>query len=240
MTRSEAEGLPGRNIGKEVLLARPIPLIPQEQVDLYSADSLQLKRARLFDPSTLIATLRGAHSTRVYAIDIGGDKIAAQSYQINKGRLQTVERREPLRRKLGGGYIEYMERIAEETDGGKGYVIGISFGDPIERTKPKHTYLSELKKDLNGRYDGDMANIFPQAISIGGDNDAVAGCIAGVTHAVSNNPAIEKVLYVIHGNGYGGAIWTRNEGILYAAEPGHIPVIDQLNPFGRNEPCGQP
>jgi predicted NBD/HSP70 family sugar kinase len=72
---------------------------------------------------------------------------------------------------------------------------------------------------------------------VDGDNDAVAGAVASAVEATRSNKEIKKVLFFINGGGVGGAAWV--DGILKKAEPEHVQVIPDLNPFNMYVPCGQ-
>jgi predicted NBD/HSP70 family sugar kinase len=70
-------------------------------------------------------------------------------------------------------------------------------------------------------------------------NDAEAGIMAGALEAALRLPVTRNVIYVINGSGLGGAVLADN--IIYAAEPGHIAVVEHLNRFGgfnQLKPCG--
>lgn len=57
--------------------------------------------------------------------------------------------------------------------------------------------------------------------------------------AVMRFPGARDVIYVINGSGLGGAALANNT--IYAAEPGHVAVVGQLNSFNglsQRKPCG--
>ncbi|HVA96498.1 MAG TPA: ROK family protein [Candidatus Acidoferrales bacterium] len=235
-----------RPIGVERLLASPVPDIPQAQLARYDRKSLQMRKVREVGPGQPAEAARTvADGTIVLKFDIGGDKIAAGGSVTENGTLVDKGSAQPFQSQDGVGYLDYMEAFAEATDGGRGLVIGTSFAGPVDGTRPiVGTNVRTFKRELDEKYGGDMANIFPNAETVAGGNDGETGTVEAVAQAFAEHPEVNKVIFVIHGGGYGGSVWERDKasgdkGSLDAAEPGHIPVVAELNPFNRTAACGQ-
>jgi predicted NBD/HSP70 family sugar kinase len=67
-------------------------------------------------------------------------------------------------------------------------------------------------------------------------NDAEGGIMAASLEAARRFPDVRDVIYVINGSGLGGAVLTGN--VIYATEPGHIQISEELNTHGQRRSCG--
>ena len=227
--------------GIEKLTTHEVPTIPQEQLDEYKPENLQFRQAGFFNPSEVLGILRRALHIRVGTVDIGGDKIATDIREYGKDdKFSVVVTKEPKKSKEGADYVAHAEEAAGMFRENGVKAIGTSFAGPIEGTKPiVATNIPILQKELDEKYQGDLANIFISSGDevVAGDNDAISGLMAATIEAYRKNPKLKRVIYLIHGGGLGGAVW--EDGQMIAAEPGHVPVIDEMNPFEIDEPCGQ-
>jgi len=90
-----------------------------------------------------------------------------------------------------------------------------------------------LVSDLQKFCGGDISNLFSTPVVM--DNDAVAGTKATSVYIAKVNPDIRKIVYAIVGGGVGGT--ELEENMINPAEPGHVKVIDTLNPFNQTVLC---
>jgi predicted NBD/HSP70 family sugar kinase len=215
------------------LANREIPDLIPAQIERFTAEALQAKSVRSFDPHATLDQLRNGGEKSVMAVDIGGDKLIALSYRVRDGLL--VQLAEVLFRQGDGGsaYLEGLEDLAALSRHER-LPVGVSFAGPIDGTRPlAGPNLPIFIAELHNRHDGDFAELFP-TISVA--NDAEAGIMASSVEAVKRYPETRHVIYVINGSGVGGAVLTDNA--VLAAEPGHIPVDARLNRFNQAKPCG--
>lgn len=217
----------------DLLANRQIPDLVPEQVERFTLEALQAKPVRSFDPQATLHQLQTCSEKTVVAVDIGGDKLIALSYDVRDGLL--LQLAEILVRQGDGGsaYLDGLEEVADLARR-KMLSVGISFAGPTDGTKLlAGPNLPVFITELRDRYGGDFAGLFP-AVAVA--NDAEAGIMAGALEAVKRYPETRNVIYVINGSGLGGAVLTGN--MIFAAEPGHIQVEAGLNPFGQQKPCG--
>ena len=235
-------GVPGLHPAAKELVKREIPhAFIDAQLARYTPEATQIRSVRRFDPFAVSDRLIGmAGNNFAIAVDAGGKKEAIEVVGIKPdGRLESIGRMQPFRSVQGEGYMEKIDAVARQTDGGRDFAVGFSVAGPTDGTKPEVlTNLSKMQDDLaEPPYNGDLANAFPNATSVDGDNDAITGAVAAAIEATRENANIKKVLFIINGGGLGGAVWA--DGEMMAAEPGHIAAISELNPFGRDTLCGQ-
>ena len=177
--------------------------------------------------------MRAGGEKTVVAVDIGGDKLIALSYDVRDGLLLQLAELVVRRGDGGSAYLDGLEEVADLARR-KMLPVGISFAGPTDGTKLlAGPNLPVFIAELHDRYGGDFARLFP-AVAVA--NDAEAGIMAGALEAAKRYPETRNVIYVINGSGLGGAVLTEN--MIFAAEPGHIPVEARLNPFGQQKPCG--
>lgn len=217
----------------ELLASRPVPDLMPEQIERFTTGALRAKSARIFDPQATLHELLVGGEKIVLAVDIGGDKLVAWSYDVRDGLLLQLEEVLVRRSDGGSGYLDGLEKVADLARRDM-LSVGISFAGPINGTKLlAGPNLATLIAELHDRHNGDFANLF-QAVALA--NDAEAGIISGGLEAAKLYPEMRNVIYVINGSGLGGAVLTNN--IIFSAEPGHIEVEPQLNPFGQHKSCG--
>lgn len=243
--------------GVDRLLAYPVPGIPSEQLNYYRRENLQMRPAGSFNVAETIALQQRSVGTRVGYYDVGADKAAAGILEVGKdgnfGVLVNMDPRIKQDGEEGGtGYVAFGEDARAMFNANGVLIVGTSFAGPTRGTQPEvATNIRVMKRDLDSRYHGDLAELFQPAepaspedkVTVAGDNDGVAALVAATIEARKRNPQVERVYSFIFGGGNGGSI-SEIDPItdvvqLIASEPGHVPVIPEMNPFGRVEACGQ-
>jgi predicted NBD/HSP70 family sugar kinase len=220
-------------IGYERLVGRLVPGLVPDQIERFTFDALQAKSVRSFDPRATLDQLRTGGERSILAADIGGDKLTSWSYEVRDGQLLQLSEALAVRGDGGAAYLDGLEKVAELARR-QMLPAGISFAGPTAGTRLlAGPNLGTFIAELNDRYDGDFVNLFP-AVAVA--NDAEAGIMAGALEAVSRYPDTRNVIYLINGSGLGGAILRDN--VVFASEPGHIPVDPKLNPFKQKRACG--
>jgi predicted NBD/HSP70 family sugar kinase len=219
--------------GYGLLASRQVPDLVPEQVERFTVEALQAKPVRSFDPQTTLHQLESGGEKTVVAVDIGGDKLIAWSYDVRSGLLLQLAEVAVRRGDGGSGYLDGLEEVADLARR-KILPVGISFAGPLDGTRlVAGPNLPVFVKELHDRHGGDFAGLF---LAVAVANDAEAGIMAGALEAARLYPETRNVIYVINGSGLGGAVLTCNR--IYAAEPGHIQVEPRLNPFDQTKPCG--
>jgi predicted NBD/HSP70 family sugar kinase len=218
------------------LLQREIAELNQDQIDLFSFKKIHAKSASIFDAQNAVNILKDKVGSKVLGIDIGGDKLLAQSYTVTPEGLSVDELyHEKQKIQDGAGYLESLEKAALFTRE-QSIPAGISVGLPLEGTKPPRDSdkLSALVDGLNSKYDGDFSKLpFDKLVCL---NDAPAGLISGALHANLIFKDINTVIYIINGGGIGAAVLKDNA--ITATEAGHIEVIADLNKYQVQHECG--
>ncbi len=220
--------------GSRCLLAdMVVPKLIDSQIAKFTIESLRAIRTRSFDPHATLHTLSATRGAGVVAIDIGGDKLIATSYNVRQGTL--IQEGKPLVKEgtAGAGYIDVLEKVSALART-RLLPIGVSYAGPIQGSKVlAGVNIPVFMRDFQLRYNGDFANLHSQMTLV---NDAEAGVMAASLEAVRRYPAARHVIYVINGSGIGGAVL--KDGAIYATEAGHIPAEGDLNSFGQQRPCG--
>lgn len=217
-----------------------VPELNGVQLDLYTRESLHVQEVGAFDPGAAVRKLEASEGKEVIALDIGGDTIAVTRYEVQDGALTPVIEIVSGPTKAGKNYLSVMEGAALSAQGDN-LPVGISFAGPTEGIRPiAGPNVSELMEELSA-YGGNFKEAEGEGILYGEhlgavSNDAVAGLYAGALEAARQNPNLKNVIYLINGSGIGGAVL--KNGQIFAVEPGHVPVVEALNPTGRTESCG--
>jgi predicted NBD/HSP70 family sugar kinase len=215
------------------LAERQVPALVCQQIERFTLESLQAKPVRTFDAAAALHTLRRGSQTNAIAVDIGGDKLVWSSFEARDGLLLQPEIGSVSQGDGGSGYLQVLEHVADIARR-KMFPVGISLAGPTDGSRLLASpNLPVFLADLHAKYGGDFSRIFP-AVQLA--NDAEAGIIAGALEAVKRYPMLRNVLYIINGSGLGGAVL--NDNVIYAAEPGHVEVDVQLNPFKQRKVCG--
>lgn len=222
-----------------MLTDRKIPFIYPDQLDLITYDKMHVDKLGVFDPARVVAELKSSLGKRVYAVDIGGDKLAGQEFEVNgEGQVQplrnqTLELKVKNEDSYGANFIDALEQIASYANR-KQLAVGISYGAPIKDSKPTENHkFSSLINHLDTKHSGSFRNLFHK---FGGAiNDGPAGLIAGSIEAYKRYGSTEAI-YLINGGGIGLALLSH--GNIYATETGHSPLSKELNKYQIDEPCG--
>ena len=220
--------------GAGLLNQQPTTSLLPEQVLEFNTEALHAKAVRRFNARKVRTRLRAAEGNAVIVIDIGGDKLAASYFTVQNGNVQRV--RDIVNRQGIGGGRGYLGALLEvhELAFREKVPVGISFAGPTDGTRLLAApnlpfFIQEFGQD----YGGDFANLFPEVVVT---NDAEAGIMAGALEAITRYPDTQDVIYLINGSGLGGSVLTGET--IFAAEPGHIKVVSQLNVFDQHKLCG--
>lgn len=210
-----------------------VPELISEQVRRFTTKSLQAKPVRRFDPQVALGIMQRNDGEQVLAVDIGGDKIVASHFIMRHGAAR--EAGDVLRTNGdgGSGYLAALEDVAGLARR-RNLRVGISLAGPTDGTRLiASPNLPVFVAEFQQRYGSDFRNLFA-AVEV--TNDAEAGIMAGALEAARRFQGVQCVIYIINGSGLGGSVLTKNT--IYATEPGHIEIVDQLNVFGQRKPCG--
>jgi predicted NBD/HSP70 family sugar kinase len=219
---------------RELLTTFRVPELSREQLDLFTRESIRANPVGYFDPVEAQESLNQQNGKEVIAVDLGGDKIAATSFLVVNGKLQPKDNLKSLQSTGGKDYLNFLEQVSHQAERNN-TPVGISFAGPLEGTRPlAGPNIPILINELNDRYNGDFSNLFPTLKSL--SNDAVSGITAATVEAKRQLPETNEVIYLINGSGVGGSVFSKRE--IFATEVGHVPVIDSLNPYGQDKPCG--
>ncbi|HUZ53478.1 MAG TPA: ROK family protein [Streptosporangiaceae bacterium] len=167
------------------------------------------------------------------AIDIGGDKLIANMYSVQQGRL--VHEGSPMTKKRtgGAGYIEVL-KDASDYARANSVPMGISYAGPIQGTRVlAGVNVPVFIREFQENYGGDFSEIKSDITLV---NDAEAGLLAASLEAVRRYPGSRNFIYVINGSGIGGAVLRGDE--IIATEAGHIEIDNALNTFAQRSQCG--
>jgi predicted NBD/HSP70 family sugar kinase len=220
---------------------KPIPSekkLLSEQLELYKT-SLRRKKIRKFDIGRTLKNIANASGQKIIAIDIGGNKIETSIFLV-KGKNIVVDeasseklfKRNVFESDEGSGYLKYLELISKITEKTE-YLVGVSTAGTVDDTKLISSanipiFIDEFHKE----YGGDFSKLFNKAIVL---NDAAAGALASVFEERDGYLKCKNFIFFINGGGVGGAVITKGE--LWSTEPGHMPLIDELNFFAVSRVC---
>lgn len=192
----------------------------ERQLSLYTPDMVQARKVGDLDLGLLRKKIMSLKGETVAALDIGGDKARVQLWRGGRGKLKMVEEIGKIQHKNGYGVLNFLEQQAQVLKQ-KGLThIGISCAGITQGTRLKGSPNCEQLVSDMGKHGGDFAKIFSGQVSV--DNDAVAGLKAAVGAVDQSN-----VLFLIAGGGFGGAVYRHGE--YFTAEPGHVPLYQDLN-----------
>ncbi|MDB5184504.1 MAG: hypothetical protein JWN38_312 [Candidatus Saccharibacteria bacterium] len=218
----------------EPLTDRPVTPLLEEQLRYFTTEAMHVQPVMEFIPEKAAERLGIAEGTRLLGADFGGDKGAVRLFKIQNGQLVTQDDyKDDIQGDNGAGYLDTIKRAAAFA-AEQGIPLGISWGAPLDGTKPLyHPKAKTFLEELQAEFGGDMAAISPSITSV--VNDGPAGAIAGAMAAYQQTGA-DNVIFVINGGGLGSSIILN--GTLYAAEAGHVEGIEALNTYHQTEPCG--
>lgn len=209
------------------------------QVALFSKDSLRATPALPFNPHQFLDSLKMKHGTKILGIELGGDKLTSQLYQVQDQQLTPISEFKMMYSEHGKGYLAELEKLAKSID--EDTLIGISFAGPLDHeTHTLHAApnMQEFFTEFTeGTYGGKLENLFHNPLTV--VNDAVATIITASVHVARTDTRFTGLLLLIIGSGLGGAMWYQDKkgAHIIACEPGHIRVIPHLNPQEQTTPC---
>jgi predicted NBD/HSP70 family sugar kinase len=221
------------------LVERNVPSLSQEQLNLFQYEKMHITENGSFNPRQALERLRSVAGMHVYAIDLGGDKIAGQEFVVTPDggveplQSQELEIKAKNEGSHGAHYVEPLTEIAKYCND-KQISVGISYGAPMKGTKPlQNKKFTPLINYLQAKHDGDFKHLFP---TLGGSlNDGPAGLITGSIEA-NKRFGTDEAVYIINGGGFGLAVLV--DGKMYATETGHVELASQLNSFNVKGDCG--
>lgn len=225
----------------DLLTSLPIPYLQVEQLQQFSKESIMARPIEHFSTSEAMDAIRSQEGKPIVSIDFGGDKAAEIIWTVSDGSLIPEEAAIIVKKEDGGkNYLPFFETIAEAAKQ-SGMDVAISFGGPLDGTKPiSIPNAPELFAAMQRKYDGDFANLFPTLQAV--NNDAQAGIKAAalaVQRELINTGRLDpdgSIMFPINGGGFGLALLIH--GQIIATEVGHVPVIDILNQYRQQKPCG--
>ena len=207
-----------------------------EQLALFTKDNLKAKMALNLVDKKIGEAVKRSEGERVIAVDLGASKARSFLIQIQNGTPKALPESEEFTKTLKGrdgkGYVEFLQEISKLSKE-HNLKVGIATAGVVEGSRLlKSPNLTGFVEEINKKFEGDIARIFENNVSV--VNDAVAGTLASVLEVELSDPD-ENVIYFINGGGIGGAVITNGE--VWATEPGHVPVIDALNVFETQRQC---
>jgi predicted NBD/HSP70 family sugar kinase len=226
------------SLGKDFLTLLEVPDLSEEQMSLFTPESVTQQEMEEFNADKALMDLKNNEGKEVLTVDMGGDKVSRIFWKIKDGRLvantETIETTKKIDK--GANYTEFFEKAANEAKE-RGIDVAISFAGPLSGTCPQGIpNATDFKADLDKKYNGDFANLFPSLKAV--NNDAQAGIKTAAIEArrsgkLKENGALE---FVIDGGGFGLAFIKGNK--LIATEVGHTRLVDSLNWNKQTTPCG--
>lgn len=226
------------SLGKDYLTLAEIPNLSEEQMGLFTEESVTQQEMEDFNPDKALELLKENEGKEVLTVDMGGDKVSRIFWKIKNGQLIGDEENIKTTKKIdkGGNYMEFFETAAKEAKE-RGINVAISFAGPLSGTAPRGIpNATDFKVDLDKKYGGDFANLFPSLRAV--NNDAQAGIKTAAIEArrrgkLNENGALE---FVIDGGGFGLAFIKNNK--IIATEVGHAKLANSLNWNNQTTPCG--
>lgn len=222
-----------------LLTTLPYPSWYSSQVALFSKDSLRATPAVSFNPHQFLESLKLKQGTKILGIELGGDKLTSQLYQVQDQQLTQVTEFKKMYSEHGKGYLEELEKLAKSID--EDTLVGISFAGPLDhetRTLQAAPNMQEFFKEFKeSRYEGKLENLFHTPLTV--VNDAVATTLTASVQVARTDTRFTGLLLIIIGSGLGGAVWHQDKkgDQIISCEPGHIRVIPRLNPLEQTTHC---
>jgi len=211
----------------------PVPTLLAEQLQRFTINSMRVRRVRPFDASVSLSVLRECHGETVIAIDISGAELSASYFTVRDG---AVERTEDILAYQDDGGASYLTALRELSALARrdGLRVGVSVAGPVSGTRLLDApNLPGFAAQFRTAFGCDFTALFDD-VQVA--NDAEAGVMACALEAARRFSDTRDVLHVVNRVGLGGAVLTG--GWIYAAEPGHVRVTDQLNALGQRRECG--
>lgn len=212
----------------------PIPVLLEPQINKFTLDSIHAEQLISFNVNSAAEELKQHVGKRIIGADFGGDKGVAKLFDVvSDGMAIDPEFSQYVQGNGGEGYLECLEEIAEFATA-NGLPVGISWGSPLEGTRPlAHPKIHEFSHALNRKYNGNLSDLFP---TLGACiNDGPAGLVSAAIHA-NTVGTVETVLLPINGGGLGMAVL--KDKYVYSTEAGHVEAIPELNTYNQANQCG--
>lgn len=238
----------------DILTQLPVPGRNEGQVARYNPEILKITDLGEYDPTAVIDSLAHMEGRRAIAIDIGGDGGRIRLYEVQSGRPRMWSDVASGSRKDGQGYLDDILEPAAWQAAAAELPVAISYAGEVNAVDKRLVSGANVPILLGGVaevYSGQLdqhvehdsviedevrvSRLFGENLRVL-DNDAIAGLRYATVEAARRNPAVSAVIYAIGGSGIGGAVW--KEGRLYSMEPGHVEVVDELNPYNQQQACG--
>lgn len=226
------------SLGKDFLTDLEVPNLLDEQMGLFTPESVTQQEMEDFNPDKALDLLKQNEGTEVLTVDLGGDKITRIFWKILDGcltpDLDSIKKIKKIDK--GANYTAFFEEAATEAKQ-KNIGVAISFAGPLNGTCPQGIpNATDFKADLDKKYNGDFANLFPTLKAV--NNDAQAGIKTAAIAARRSGKLKENgtLEFVIDGGGFGLAFIKGNK--IIATEVGHTKLVDQLNWNKQKNPCG--
>ena len=225
-------------LGKDYLTSLEIPNLSEQQMSLFTPENVFQQEMEEFNPDKALELIERNEGKELLTVDMGGDKVSRIFWKIVNGRLvadtDSIERTKKIDK--GANYTNFFEKAAKEAEE-RGLDVAISFAGPLSGTSPQGIpNATDFKMDLDRKYGGDFANLFPTLKAV--NNDAQAGIKTVAIEArrsgkMKENGSLE---FVIDGGGFGLAFIKNNK--IIATEIGHTKLADELNWNKQDTPCG--
>lgn len=212
---------------------KPIPSLINSQLSKFSLQSIRAKKERLFNPKSVLSSIKLSSGKMVYGVDIGGNKIISAKYITEGGELKQAEKPKALKSQNGQGYLGFLEKVVNSADE-KELALGIGFAGKVEDNiiidNPNvRIFSGEIKK----KYDGDFRNFYPKTIAV---NDAITGLMSGSIEAIKKYPQSSEIVFVVNGSGMNTSVLKNNE--IWSMESGHVELDPVLNKNSQQKECG--
>jgi predicted NBD/HSP70 family sugar kinase len=210
----------------------PVPDLYPRQLDLFTPKALLAKKSGRFDISEGIGAFNNPNPTKVLVFDIGGTAVKMGEVTVRQGMVVIEENMVATVQSENEG-TNYLPAMLRMRDQYPELPVGVSTagvvdenGD-LEISPNLHVFTDNLKEM------GGFKNIFGSVSVL---NDASAGLTIGGVK-VPQQLLRSNLVHVIFSGGIGGAALNK-DGDIISMEPGHIPVIEELNPYQIDKPCG--
>jgi len=220
-----------------ILSNLPIPDMFLPQIEAFTFGSLLARTTGKLDPLHAAHVLQqNSGSDEVLVFDIGGTAIKSAVVKAINGKIYIGAQCVTESREKGGGYLDALIQARREYPNLPTAVStsGVVEAGKLEACPNLNNFVEQLKKA------GSFSTVLGEDTLI--MNDAQAGLIAGTVGVTQRDlqagtPTRPNTIYIINGGGIGGAMMDK-DGILRAAEPGHVELLSELNPNGVEKACG--
>lgn len=216
-----------------ILSTVPIPEMYPSQIEAYTPSSLRVRETGVLDPMHAIGVLKENRGREMLVFDFGATAMKYCIAQISSDGSIALDKSRSYAIENEGEGRNYMDGLIQASKQFPHLPTAVSTAGIVENNELVEspnlpTFVEDLRKA------GGFSKVLGMKVPV--MNDGQAGLIAAAVGVASKYNCIKPVIFLINGGGIGGAIMDAN-GVLYATEPGHIPVISELNPFGVTRAC---